>query len=101
MYSVFRSVASSLDPDSIGSVSVSGSEFREAKMFREKERKEVVDVLLESIERRNIRYELPGTFYKLQILNLALGLNPDSPNQCCGSGSGIRCLFDPWIRDPE
>ncbi len=18
--------------------------------------------------------------------------------QCCGSGSGIRCLFDPWIR---
>ncbi len=23
--------------------------------------------------------------------------------QCCGSGSGIPCLFDPWtrIRDPE
>ncbi len=21
-------------------------------------------------------------------------------NQCCGSGYGIRCLFDPWIRDP-
>jgi hypothetical protein len=20
--------------------------------------------------------------------------------QCCGSGSGIQCLFDPWIRDP-
>ncbi len=20
--------------------------------------------------------------------------------QCCRSGSGIRCLFDPWIRDP-
>jgi hypothetical protein len=20
--------------------------------------------------------------------------------QCCGSGSWIRCLFDPWIRDP-
>jgi hypothetical protein len=20
--------------------------------------------------------------------------------QCCGSGSVIRCLFDPWIRDP-
>jgi hypothetical protein len=20
--------------------------------------------------------------------------------QCCGSGSGIRCLFDHWIRDP-
>jgi hypothetical protein len=21
--------------------------------------------------------------------------------QCCGSGSGIRCLFEPWIRDTE
>jgi hypothetical protein len=21
-------------------------------------------------------------------------------HQCCGSESGIRCLFDPWIRDP-
>jgi len=21
--------------------------------------------------------------------------------QCCGSGSGIRCLLDPWIRDPQ
>jgi hypothetical protein len=21
--------------------------------------------------------------------------------QSCGSGSGIRCLFDPWILDPE
>jgi WD40 repeat protein len=21
------------------------------------------------------------------------------PTQCCVSGSGIRCLFDPWIRD--
>jgi hypothetical protein len=20
---------------------------------------------------------------------------------CCGSGSGIRCLFDPWIRDEQ
>jgi hypothetical protein len=20
--------------------------------------------------------------------------------QCCGSGSGVRCLFDPWCRDP-
>jgi hypothetical protein len=23
----------------------------------------------------------------------------NSRYQCCGSGSGIRCLFDPWIRD--
>jgi hypothetical protein len=22
-------------------------------------------------------------------------------NQCCGSGSGIRCIFDPWIREGE
>jgi hypothetical protein len=22
-----------------------------------------------------------------------------SQRQCCGSGSGIGCLFDPWIRD--
>ncbi len=21
-------------------------------------------------------------------------------NQCCGSGSGIQCPFDPWIQDP-
>ncbi len=21
--------------------------------------------------------------------------------QCCGPGSGIRCLFDPWIRDGQ
>ena len=21
--------------------------------------------------------------------------------QCCGSGSRIRCLFNPWIRNPE
>ncbi len=25
------------------------------------------------------------------------GLGPG--NQCCGSGSGIRCFLDPWIRD--
>jgi hypothetical protein len=25
------------------------------------------------------------------------GLGPG--NQCCGSGSRIRCLLDPWIRD--
>jgi hypothetical protein len=21
-------------------------------------------------------------------------------DRCCGSGSGIRCFFDPWIREP-
>jgi hypothetical protein len=25
--------------------------------------------------------------------------SPVTFNQCCGSGSGIRCFFDPWIRD--
>jgi hypothetical protein len=24
-----------------------------------------------------------------------------SLNQCCGSGSVIRCFFDPWVRDPD
>jgi hypothetical protein len=26
--------------------------------------------------------------------------NLHTHEQCCGSGSDIRCLFDPWIRDP-
>ncbi len=25
----------------------------------------------------------------------------EEKKQCCGSGSGIRCLFDPWIRDGQ
>jgi hypothetical protein len=25
----------------------------------------------------------------------------NTKKQRCGSGSGIRCLFDLWIRDPE
>jgi hypothetical protein len=28
-------------------------------------------------------------------------LRPPRHDQCCGSVSGILCLFDPWIRDPE
>jgi hypothetical protein len=39
-------------------------------------------------------------FYKFEIYRsrrtVCLGLNI---HQCCGSGSGIRWLFDPWIRD--
>jgi hypothetical protein len=27
-------------------------------------------------------------------------MDPHKKNRCCGSGSGIRCFFDPWIRDP-
>ncbi len=35
---------------------------------------------------------------------LKMILTPDqviclTSGQCCGSGSGIRCLFDSWIRD--
>ncbi len=26
--------------------------------------------------------------------------NGNTLSQCCGSGTGIRCPFDPWIRDP-
>jgi hypothetical protein len=35
--------------------------------------------------------------------NPQIGTFAEGPliEQCCGSGSGIRCLFDPWIRDPE
>jgi hypothetical protein len=29
----------------------------------------------------------------------ALGKCRQKSFQCCGSGSGIRCFFDPWIRD--
>jgi hypothetical protein len=36
--------------------------------------------------------------YKGVLTTLQLGKK--RVNQCCGSGSGIRCLFDPWIRDP-
>jgi hypothetical protein len=25
----------------------------------------------------------------------------DRSKQCCGSGSGIECFYDPWIRDPD
>jgi len=35
------------------------------------------------------------------MLDYDAGILIFSPRQCCGSGSGIRCLLDPWIRDPE
>ncbi len=35
-----------------------------------------------------------------QQLDMAVQAGHHS-HQCCGSGSGIRCLCDPWIRDPE
>jgi hypothetical protein len=32
--------------------------------------------------------------------NILMALNTCTVIQCCGCVSGIRCLFDPWIRDP-
>jgi hypothetical protein len=42
---------------------------------------------------------LPKLNYKLD--NNLLTVEPRAVDQCCGSGSGIRYLFDPWIRDPR
>jgi hypothetical protein len=39
-----------------------------------------------------IKFQKRTTVYNLVDLNIWI-------DQCCGSG--IRCLFDPWIRDPE
>jgi hypothetical protein len=41
--------------------------------------------------------------FDMLVLVLALAFDAAvavSCRQCCGSGSGIRCRFDPWIRDP-
>jgi hypothetical protein len=47
-------------------------------------------------------YEAGQVGMVLLILRSALVFDHVSETfkQCCGSGSGIRCLFDPWIRDP-
>ncbi len=37
-------------------------------------------------------------FPALFLLSIGTGTYR-TDSQCCGSGSGIRCLFDPWIRD--
>ncbi len=33
-------------------------------------------------------------------VDLLLWETRSQASTCCGSGSGIRCLFDPWIREP-
>jgi hypothetical protein len=44
---------------------------------------------------------LSVSFYKRSVLHLEVSVFKSMCcTQCCGSGSGIRCLFDPWIRDP-
>ncbi len=45
------------------------------------------------------------TIFSAKAGKLILGKIIYNIRQCCGSvfqdpGSGIRCLFDPWIRDP-
>ncbi len=36
----------------------------------------------------------------LTVVSNSMTCQSASFSQCCGSESGIRCLFDPWIRDP-
>ncbi len=43
--------------------------------------------------------EKQETVASLLVAVLVLGIGGYRYMQC--SGSGIRCLFDPWIRDPE
>jgi hypothetical protein len=42
--------------------------------------------------------EHKGYLYKCRTYGTVL-LPSTMVNQCCGYGSGIRCLFDPWIPD--
>jgi hypothetical protein len=37
--------------------------------------------------------------FPLVLASVVAGV-PAVARQCCGSGSGIRCFFNPWIRDP-
>jgi hypothetical protein len=44
---------------------------------------------------------LPAEKFLTKLKRSILVREPNSPTQCCGSGSGIRCFFTPRIRDPE
>jgi hypothetical protein len=46
-----------------------------------------------------VRDELGKPQRCLNVLLHAYWASLQQHNQCCGSGSGIRCLFDPWIQD--
>jgi len=60
-----------------------------------------------------ILYHQAKIVRKTLISNFSLGLftlendvnvvskSNKQTNEGCGSGSGIRCLFDSWIQDPE
>ncbi len=41
-----------------------------------------------------------GLRQNIRMEELLAGTVIHTAYQCCGSGSEIRCLFDPWIRDP-
>jgi hypothetical protein len=57
--------------------------------------------------RYTISADVKGTRYSGTARNKKETTGPTINNlkielfQYCGSGSGIRCIFDPWIRDPE
>ncbi len=40
------------------------------------------------------------TTYSLELLNISWTQHTLKQYYYCGSGSGIRCFFDSWIRDP-
>jgi hypothetical protein len=44
--------------------------------------------------------EINGTRYVSVDIGYVYCIIYEAFTQCCGPGSGIRCLFDPWIRDP-
>ncbi len=47
-----------------------------------------------------IQYQSDRTLvFKIYLLKMLTSYT--FTTQCSGSGSGIRCLFDPWIRDPR
>jgi hypothetical protein len=65
---------------------------------------------LAAVELYNFPLELPVTLHICPEeerdkwiaeidLDPAYKVNLQFSFQCCGSGSGIRCLIDPWIRD--
>ncbi len=53
------------------------------------------------VHRKEIFYVVKATFRPQGRLRRPKHVTPEMTSvcQCCGSGSGIRCLFVPWFRD--